>query len=630
MPSGDNFVKSGQVLSFKTGTQAAVDQILAAGSGAVHGAFYLTQDSHRLYVGNEDTSLSPVNEGVTTIANMTALAAITPSGADARKALTGRFYYLSDENILCVYNGSSWIRINQNTNDVINTYTYTADTTNNLIQGTIRDTGNHQVEARFKVVNGDGVSVSYGTTNVTINNETYAVPTITINADYEIGVVTENSETKVKLTSTSGGSTNDSSFTVAPGNYTGELASNVTIANDNGTLKIAAKDTKITGVSATNNSTAGFDITLSDNHNTSGLTTNFQPKITYGNIPTTVDFVNGTATLNVYTKGEVDDVMKSLNAMHYVGTFGQLSNDPSGASDIDYDTTPGEVHVFLDAEELDVHIGDTFLVQESRAIGPSGNRKTLYKGDLLIARSSDGTEDANGVIDPSKLTFDIVQSTYDTDTKYRFIADDDNQGIKLVSYNVTSTQTTGALLFTGGTIASDADGTTTNDMIKVTKSYTDVQGSGKQCNITIKHKDVARTNTNGTAVTMATSAPSSTNNWRNTKSISVITGVTTNESGHITGVETTSLTISDTNSYFGANAAVVTTSTYSGTSSKKVGIIKTETTLTNPGNSTSKATAYTAITSQSLSINDDDTQMTESGGSQAASGLNIEILWGSF
>ena len=62
-------VVAGAFLGFKVGTQANIDTMLAAGAnaGAQHGCFYLTKDSHRLYIGNEDTSLSPVNEGIETL-----------------------------------------------------------------------------------------------------------------------------------------------------------------------------------------------------------------------------------------------------------------------------------------------------------------------------------------------------------------------------------------------------------------------------------------------------------------------------------------------------------------------------------------------------------------------------------
>jgi len=65
-------------VGFKTGLQATLDQKLllndqfesdgvTSRANAVPGCFYLTSDTHRLYVGNNDKSLSPVNEGIITV-----------------------------------------------------------------------------------------------------------------------------------------------------------------------------------------------------------------------------------------------------------------------------------------------------------------------------------------------------------------------------------------------------------------------------------------------------------------------------------------------------------------------------------------------------------------------------------
>lgn len=119
----DKNVKSGAVLGFRVGSQSTVNTMLAAGAnaGAIHGTFYLTEDSHRLYVGNEDTSLSPVNEGVVTVASVSALPSITSQ--EDQKAYTGAFYYATSENILCVFNGQHWVQINRNTNTTNDSFT---------------------------------------------------------------------------------------------------------------------------------------------------------------------------------------------------------------------------------------------------------------------------------------------------------------------------------------------------------------------------------------------------------------------------------------------------------------------------------------------------------------------------
>ena len=60
-------------VSFKLGLQSAIDQLLIAKTGAEEGSFYLTSDTHRLYIGGKtspgdtDVQVFPVNEGVTTV-----------------------------------------------------------------------------------------------------------------------------------------------------------------------------------------------------------------------------------------------------------------------------------------------------------------------------------------------------------------------------------------------------------------------------------------------------------------------------------------------------------------------------------------------------------------------------------
>jgi hypothetical protein len=78
----------------------------------VAGAFYLTEDTNRLYIGKTiDGKVVPVpvNQGVVYVANIDAL----PSGDAATAVKTGEFYYAEAENILCVRSAGKWIQINK-------------------------------------------------------------------------------------------------------------------------------------------------------------------------------------------------------------------------------------------------------------------------------------------------------------------------------------------------------------------------------------------------------------------------------------------------------------------------------------------------------------------------------------
>lgn len=88
-------------LKFLRGLQSALP------TAGTDGYFYLTTDTHRLYT-SIDGKVVPVNEGVTTVANLDALASVT--GANA-----GDFFYCTQENILCVFNGQTFVQINPDT-----------------------------------------------------------------------------------------------------------------------------------------------------------------------------------------------------------------------------------------------------------------------------------------------------------------------------------------------------------------------------------------------------------------------------------------------------------------------------------------------------------------------------------
>ena len=80
---------------FKQGTQDNLDALRSAKT-ATEGTFYLTNDSHRMYIGVKGGDAVPVNEGVTTVPSLDDL----PRGTHLE---VGHFYYVTKGNILCVF-----------------------------------------------------------------------------------------------------------------------------------------------------------------------------------------------------------------------------------------------------------------------------------------------------------------------------------------------------------------------------------------------------------------------------------------------------------------------------------------------------------------------------------------------
>lgn len=100
---------------FKRGTQAGFNSLTAYQDGC----FYLTTDSHRLYVGTGNNKADLVSQSVITYPNWAAIQALsTESGLGVKDQI----YYAKAENILCTYSGNKWVQINSDHNDDHDTY----------------------------------------------------------------------------------------------------------------------------------------------------------------------------------------------------------------------------------------------------------------------------------------------------------------------------------------------------------------------------------------------------------------------------------------------------------------------------------------------------------------------------
>ena len=100
---------------FKRGTQVGFNNLTAYQDGC----FYLTTDSHRLYVGTGNNKADLVSQSVITYPNWAAIQALS---AESGLGVEGQFYYAKAENILCTYSGNKWVQINPDHNDDHDTY----------------------------------------------------------------------------------------------------------------------------------------------------------------------------------------------------------------------------------------------------------------------------------------------------------------------------------------------------------------------------------------------------------------------------------------------------------------------------------------------------------------------------
>ena len=591
-------------VGFKLGLQSAVDTLISknntANAAAVPGAFYLTSDTHRLYIGDDDKNLNPVNEGIQFVTTLSQLPGNSGVGltADQKLAMTGRFYYVEKDNnnntlnVLCVYNGNHWVQINTYSDTVIKTdadngHTYNISTTNNdaTIQNIISTSDNVNHTATMHLIGANGVNVTSSGTNVTITGDTATLASAA------------NATAGVDLNLTSAGSTSTVNIQGVV-DASGVTNSNVVVSRDatTGALKISAKDTSIktdannglvAGYGASNQ---GFKLTVNMTDNTQRNVT-FTPTIGYGQdsnnqTTETANFVNGKAELSVYTKAQVDDKFKVLNAMTYRGVISSTSSVASGLSG-----TNGGVSAIVGpggTGTVNVSIGDTFMLGQDMTY--SG--LNLTKGSLIIVRDLNGNgENSSGYLDAADVTFDVVESTNNTDTTYKFVASSGQTNGGGIILQGSNNAQTGGLVILG-----DDAGTAAG--ITVTAASSDVAGGGKSVTLTIAHDTVTTSSTAETTVV-------STSGQQN---IDVISGITTDATGHLTAYTTKRYTL---------NFAKVTNVTSSVGVSSNTATVTTSVT-TSAGNATTTESGSYTVESSSLTL------------AQKTGGMTIDLVWGSF
>lgn len=587
-------VKSGALLGFKVGLQSTVDSMLAQEQGAPqaeHGCFYLTKDAHRLYVGNEDGTLSAVNEGIEWIGTWTQLQTIASTAASSvsgARYLTGRFYYVVDRNVLCVYNGSNWVQLNENSNTttVSNEYGVVTASDTSTITNTITDSTGATFADSFTVTGANGISITSSGKAITLTGDTYTLSSAQSGND-------------INLNLDSTGTNNDSSVKLKAG-------SNITLTKDanSNDVTIGARNTENSTAEFTAQS-AGYKFTITDTQGAEVEAT-VDPKISVytdsspsGTTTNSVSFVSGTATLDVYSRSAIDAKLYAVNAMTYRGTVGPSG---SGATSITYNKTTGETTIVKNGTAVPVSIGDTFLVTQEG----NYNSQSYKENSLFIVRAKDGkSEGSDGIIAVGDFICDVVAEQWIGDTHYYL--EDITNGVRL---HESTGGTTGSLVITPGS---------NNDWIDVTESSTP-SGDGVDKTLTITHKSITRNDTTVNATEQVD---------QGTVTIPGVTGVTTDSKGHVTGITTQNFILHDTNATIDSMSTA--TSAYSDTTNNyKAGVITITTTLAQSGGAAPSESTAVVLSSSSLSISDEDSRPTTLNGALTPGGLKIEMLWGSF
>ena len=510
---------TGNAVKFKLGTQESLNTLKNSQKGWDVGTFYLTQDTSRLYIGQAN-ELALLNKSVEIYDNLEALRKKTTTSSE------GDIAYCVNENVLAYYNGSTWNQINPDDDTILLALTQVVSSVTDGVKittsGTNDDPSKTVAAADVTITGAKGAQVAMANNKaITITGDTYAL-NVQEHADTtnDIDLVLDSALQ------------NDSTVHIKGGD-------NVTvtkIADSNG-IQIASKDTKLNGIILGLNNDGELQVGASDTAGTTGLLK--KQKLGY--------FVDGSyygigsndetkrVDLPVYSKEQVDNLIKKLDGMTYRGTIGT-----SGTTF----TMDASFNVLKGGTATEIHIGDMFLVQGGKLTYATG--KQAETGDMLIATAKDGKSETNGVLAIGNVEWTFIPSGDDskTDTTYIFKASGAADSMTITS-STSNGATVGKIAFTEG------DG--------IVIESTDNGGSSPtELSVNIKHNTYNTTKTPGNK------------SLTNGGTFDVIDSITY-DNGHITGINTKTIqtlaykpgpdnAIKDT----GANSVTVTHSLLAG------------------------------------------------------------------
>lgn len=573
-------------VKFLHGTQSSLNSLIT-GKTAAEGAFYLTSDTHRLYVGRKVTGgviPAPVNQGVTTVSATSDL----PNTANV-----GDFYYISTPNILAVCSGTAgegasrtctWVQLNTNT--AISSYTQTSswDSTNSTatITSEIVESTGGDYTINWKAIASDNIKI-------TLNTSTNALTFQAADTTYTIGAAANGTATdSAYITLASSNNLDSSQNSTQQVKITGQ---NITVAKGTGNEIILHG---IDDIAATNKTTGngGWEIAIK-NSNVDIDSVTIAPEIAYGDSgASSARFLNNKATLDVYTKTETSNLINSrisselraVDAMTFCGVVSSTAdlNAINGTGGAGFHN--GDVY----------KVGSDFVYNGS--VTTDGNT-SLRTGDLVIVS---GTEDATTGLITSNLKFYFVPSGNEESLTAE-LTQASNQ-VKLIQGG--STELVGFQLTAG-----------TNMSISTSIS-------GSHATMTIAHAAVTRTNTAGNALGTSTSG------WTDYYKVSTGRiefyaptadaagnfGITTDAQGHITNVAMSKITINDTH-----NKLSSVTNKFAGATavSNAASITLTQSLNDSDGNTTNSTVGFSSNT------------LTYSAAANSNT-VAIELQWGSF
>ena len=568
MASGN--ISAGKNIQFLLGTQANLEKYISGSSTAAEGTFYLTNDTHRLYVGTSLGTAVPVNEGVITVSNLDTLKTVS--------AHPGEFYYVTNGNILCVYTGKEWVQINNNTNTYVkatDTVVSLADQVATITTKYTMNDGTTPISDSWNLAVAEGVKVSIDAATDKVILTGVVNDSFGVSAASNIATVTLRDSFN-----------NEKTFKVKTGD-TNTMTVGASAEGDAIVLKV--KNMANTGLKVTPEAT-GFRVGVTDIMGTQSDVINPSIKVGASLDDTkhkTLNFVNGTATLPVYTKEEIDDIKLALNAMTYRGLVGTSASS----------TNPQKViKAWATVKDGSAEIGDTYLFAEQVTDGSN----VYSKGTMAIAR---GVE-TNGVIPAGNVIWDFVESTVNTDTKYEL----NNQA--------TAAGTAGFVQLVGklGGITESGKKVFFEDGTAIKASVT-VDNDG-HAHISFAHEGITASQTTGTVAQGVATYASSNDKSEKATTITTIESITVNAQGHVTNLKTNTITLKDTNAVINS----VGMSVGAANAAKEVVLTSSVQLKDGAGTTMTAKTGTLKMKSDTLVFNQADSGKT----------LGFDLVWGSF
>lgn len=236
-------------VSFKRGLSTALSNITVE-----DGVFYLTTDTHRLYVG-QGSNLAELNQSVTTYATWADMEANAPKQE-------GQFYYAIQENVLACYlpELNKWQQINPDHNDNDDTYI------SSLSVGSADKSENGKLKYTITVsqkTKHQGKAETTVTPNITGQFEISSEDLNAIASNVAVGIKTDaitGNENGIVLKTTGGGADADTNIAIVGGDNV-----NVGRSENGKTITINSTDTNTTYDLLSNADDAKITLHGSDN-----------------------------------------------------------------------------------------------------------------------------------------------------------------------------------------------------------------------------------------------------------------------------------------------------------------------------------------------------------------------------